>query len=525
MHKLIKNTILPKVMKPARYIGNELNSIHKDHSDKIKFALCYPDSYEIGMSNLGLQILYHLINQRPDCVAERLYCPWPDMEQELQKHDIPLFTLESWSPVKDFDILGFSIQNELTYTNLLNILKLSKIPLKRNDRETGYPLVIAGGACTNNPAPLEDIIDIFVLGDGEEVIMEIIDTVKLLKGQAKNEIISKLCTLEGVYAPGHNDFSQVKRRFVKDINLIDYPTKPILPFLEIVHDRITIEIMRGCPRRCSFCQASSINKPVRMLKPERVVALAKETAQNTGLEEVSLVSLSSSDYPWLLDVAKELGRDLSDKRISLSLPSLRADTFSDKISKEIQNVRKSGITIAPEAGTQRLRDLICKDLTEEDIINATRSAFASGTGNIKLYFMIGLPTETEEDIAAIVELSNKILRGGKAVNPRARVTVNVSTFIPKKNTPLENEKMITFKEISEKQGYLKNNLKRNGGMELKWHKPEMSIVEGIFACGEKNTGKILLDAFEMGCRFDNWDEYFDWTKWEKAIAENTANIL
>ncbi|MFA5104025.1 MAG: TIGR03960 family B12-binding radical SAM protein [Candidatus Margulisiibacteriota bacterium] len=530
MHDIIEK-ILPSVSKPGRYIGNELNSVHKPHKDKLKFALAYPDTYEIGMSNLGLQILYHILNQRPDIVAERFYAPWPDMEEKMKENNIPLFSLESWTPIKTFDIVGFSIQNELTYTNVLNMLQVAGLPLMRKDRNNSHPLIIAGGACTNNPEPLSDFIDAFVIGDGEEVILEIVDTYKQWKSEnivdadcnrhLRNHLLTALSKIPGIYVPDFNEFKDIKRRIVKDLNSIDYPASPIVPFIEIVHDRATIEIMRGCPHRCKFCQAGTVNKPVRMLSPEKVIGLAKETIKNTGFEEVSLVSLSSSDYPYLYDVAIELGKVFSPKRISLSLPSLRADNLKEEVAKEMLSVRQSGFTIAPEAGTQRLRDHICKDLTEEKIIDSVKTAIKSGSNRIKLYFMIGLPTETDEDIKGIVDLAYLLIKEAKAITSRAKIIVNVSTFIPKKNTPFENEKMIGLDEIKRKQDYLKNNL-RHKSIELKWHDSGMSTIEGLLSMGGKEAGKVLLKAFESGCRFDNWAEYFDYSKWEKAIAENTA---
>lgn len=518
--------ILPSVSKPARYIGNELNAVHKPHNDRIKIILSYPDTYEIGMSNLGLQILYHILNLRPDIVAERAYAPWPDMEEKMKENGIPLFSLESMVPVKDFDIIGFSVQNELTYTNLLNMISLAGIPLIRKDRDRSHPLIIAGGACTSNPEPLSDFIDAFVLGDGEEVILEIADSYKdcrddLSAGRqvSRIELLGKLSEIPGVYVPGVNEFDQVERRIVADINTIDYPSAPIVPFIEIVHDRAMIEIMRGCPRRCRFCQAGAVNKPVRFMKSEKIIELAKELAANTGFEELSLVSLSSSDHPKLGEVAEELIKFLSPKKISLSLPSLRADTLDEKTARQMTAVRNSGFTIAPEAGTQRLRDHICKDLTEEKIIASIRAAVSGGANRIKLYFMIGLPTETEEDIEGIVALAHKIIEEAKSVSPRAKITVNVSTFIPKKGTAFRDEKMISIKETMRKQEYLKANLKHRS-IDLKWHDPHMSRIEGLFAGGGSEAGKILLKAYELGCRFDNWSEHFDHSKWEKAIAEN-----
>lgn len=499
-----------------------MNSVHKDHSGKIKIALSYPDTYEIGMSNLGLSILYHILNKREDLVCERTFAPWPDMDEKMKAYNVPLFSLESWTPVKDFDILGFSLENELTYTNVLYMLNSAGIPIHRKDRDGKYPLIIAGGACTNNPKPMSDFIDAFVMGDGEEVILEIVDVYKHCRGllqQPPTAMLDALSKIDGVYVPGHNELKPVTRRIVKDINTIDYPTKPIVPYIEIVHDRAVVEIMRGCPRRCRFCLAGNTTKPVRLLKKENILRLAKDFIKNTGLEELSFMSLSSSDYPGLLEMAGELGKEFYKKRVSISLPSLRPDTFKEGLAKQIQGVRKSGVTLAPEAGTQRLRDLICKDLSEEEIVSSTKNAFAGGANNVKLYFMIGLPTETEEDLKGIVDLASKIMKEGKQANPRAKITVNVSTFVPKKNTPLEGEKMISIDEIKRKQDYLKNNI-RQRGIDLKWHDPEMSVIEGVLSSGDEKTGGVIEKVFEQGGKFDNWSEHFDYSKWEKALAEN-----
>ncbi len=512
---------LKNVVKPARYIGTELNAVKKDHKGKTSVALSYPDAYEIGMSNLGLQILYNLINKKDELVAERFYAPWPDMEAQLVENKVPLFTLETWKPVKDYDIIGFSLQNELTYTNLVNMLKLSGLPLRSSERKNVKPLVIAGGACTSNPYPLIDFIDAFVIGDGEEAVFDIIDTYKETKD--KQELLGKLSLVPGVYVPGYNTMKDAGRRIVKDINTIDYPDKPIVPYLEVIHDRAQVEIMRGCPRRCSFCHAGKVNKPVRLLSADRIKDLARKIIANTGYEEISFVSLSSSDYPGLIDIANELGKEFAKKRISISLPSLRADSLKKDMASEIQNVRRSGVTIAPEAGTQRLRDVIHKDLTEEKILDSARTIFSGGANRAKLYFMIGLPTETDEDIEGIASLAEKILKEAKSVNPRARITVNVSTFIPKKETPFENEKMIGLDEIRRRQDILKRAIK-NRNIDLKWHDAEMSLIEGAFSTGGQELCAVLESAVNMGARFDNWAEHFKYEIWEKSFGENKVTI-
>lgn len=517
MHNYIKS-VLNSVLKPARYIGNELNSIHKEHKDKVKFALAYPDIYEIGMSNYGLQILYHILNKEKDIVAERFFTPWVDMEEKMKLNNISLFSLESCTPIKNFDVVGFSLENELTFTNLLNMLTLSQIPLFRKDRKNDMPIIIAGGACTTNPYPLYDFIDAFVLGDGEEVILEIAQTIKEFKGN-KERILEKLAKIEGIFVPDFNKLENIKRRIVRDINTIDYPIAPVVPFIQIVHDRAMIEIMRGCPRRCKFCQAGAINKPVRILSIDKILFLAKELIKNTGYEEISLISLSSSDYPKLEEVIDKLYNFLEPKKVSLSLPSIRADTLNEKLIKKVTLIRSSGFTIAPEAGSQRLRNLINKDLTEEKILNSVISVVKSNINRIKLYFMIGLPTETQKDIEDIVTLSNKIVESIKPINKKAKIVVNVSTFVPKKGTAFENEKMISLEETLEKQNYLKDNL-RDRSIELKWHDPFMSQIEGLFATGGLETQKILLNAYQLGCKFDNWVEHFDKDKWRQAIAQS-----
>lgn len=509
--------ILPNVRKPARYIGNELNSIHKDWDTvKIKVALAYPDLYEIGMSNIAIQILYHILNQEKDVVAERVFCPAPDMESQLSTIGYPLSAIESWKPISEFNLLGFSLGHELTYTNLITMLKLGNIPIYSKDRQDSDPLIMAGGPCTFNPEPVAEFIDFFVIGEAEEVILEIIDVLRNPQLITRNSKLEELSKIEGTYVP--NISKTATKRIVKDLSNTPYPEKPIVPFIEAVHDRAVIEIMRSCPWGCKFCQAGWVTRPVRSKKPEKVCELAEQLIKNTGYNELSLVSLSSSDYPKIDEVAKTLAEKYSPKKINISLPSLRSNTFSINLAKEISRVRPSGLTIAPEAGTQRLRDVIGKKLTEKDILTGVRAAFNNGISSIKLYFMIGLPTETDEDLLGICELARKILKTGKEISPRARVTINLSTFIPKPHTPLQWKEQITIEETYRKQRLIKENLKVKS-IQVRWHQAEASFLEGVFSRGDKRLSQVIIKAWELGARLDAWSEYFKFDVWQKAFAE------
>ncbi|MFC1511477.1 radical SAM protein [Candidatus Margulisiibacteriota bacterium] len=499
--------ILPNVQKPARYLGNELNSIHKDwDKTPIRVALSYPDVYEIGMSNSGLQILYHIFNLQPDVLCERVFCPWPDMEQQLQTSNLKLPSLESQKPLDEFDLIGFSLGHELTYTNLITMLKLGNIPLFAKDRKDSDPLVFAGGPCTFNPTSVEPFFDFFVNGEAEEVLLEII--------RAKNK--EELAKIPGIYVPGIN--KTVSKRTIKDFDKVPYPTKPIVPYIETVHDRAFIEIMRGCPRNCKFCHARHTTRPVRLKKPETLVKQAEELIANTGYNELSLISLSSSDYPKIKELAAELTKKLSPKRVNIAVPSLRMDSLSMELTKEILRVRPSGMTVAPEAGTDRLRKEIGKDLTEEQILTGAELAFKNGISSLKLYFMIGLPTETEEDLLGICELAKKILAIGKRITNRARVTVNLSTFIPKPHTPLQRERQISIEESIVKQKLIKQNCKGRN-LEVRWHQAEASFLEGVFSRGDQKLAPVIVKAWELGARFDAWSEHFKFDLWQKAFAE------
>jgi len=515
-------SILPNVRKPARYIGNELNSIHKDwDSAKLRVALAYPDLYEVGMSNLGLQILYHILNEMDDVLAERVYAPAQDMANQLTTNNLQLFSLESWTPIGKFDLLGFSLGHELTYTNLLDMLKLSGIPFYSKDRNESHPLIFAGGPSTMNPMPISEFIDFFVIGEGEEVIVEIVGVMRNAECVTRKEILKNLSKIPGIYVPSIGN--KTVKRYVKNLDAAPYPTKPIVPFIEIIHDRAMVEIMRGCKHMCKFCNACIGYNPVRERKPETVLKLAYEILKNTGYDELSLISLSSSDYSAIEPVARELAIKLEKQKINLALPSLRLDSFSMKLAKEIQRVRPTSVTMAPESGTKRLRDVIGKKLSEEDILAGARAAFSEGVTNLKLYYMIGLPTETQEDLAGIIELTKKIADIGKEYTQRFHVTASASTFIPKPHTPFEREKQIGLAEIIERQNYLKHNLKGRG-IELRWHDAKTSILEGVFSRGDSKLSKVIERAYELGARFDAWTEHFKFELWEQALSHYGLRI-
>ncbi|MBQ7792462.1 MAG: TIGR03960 family B12-binding radical SAM protein, partial [Clostridia bacterium] len=456
------DAILKKVEKPSRYIGNEYNSVHKNPAEmNIRFGFCFADVYEIGMSHLGMKILYHLLNSADDIYCERFFTPWVDMEEQMREHNIPLFSLETKTPAKEFDFLGFTLQYEMSYTNILNMLDLSGIPLYAKDRSEEDPIICAGGPCAYNPEPLADFIDFFMLGEGEELMMEVMDVYRKVKenGGTKDDFLKEAVKLEGVYVPKFYDVSynedgtiksftknydgapdKIRKRIIKDFDKCFAPDNIIVPFMEIVHDRIMLEVFRGCIRGCRFCQAGMIYRPVRERSPETLLDLAQRLIKNTGYEEISLSSLSTSDYTKLKELTDGLLTMTEEKKIGLSLPSLRLDNFSMELMQKVQKVRKSGLTFAPEAGTQRLRDVINKNITEEDLTNAAQMAFSGGYGTIKLYFMIGLPTETDEDILGISHLADEVVSIYKHTdkeirNKNLRVTVSVSSFVPKPFTP------------------------------------------------------------------------------------------
>ncbi len=537
---------IAQVAKPARYAGNEWNSIRKDHSQVgLTFALAFPDVYEVGMSHLGSKILYHELNRRQDTACERVFAPWVDLEEIMRREMIPLFSLESRRPVKEFDLLGFTLQYELSYTNLLNMLDLAGIPLMAAQRGEDDPLVIAGGPCAYNPEPLAGFLDAIVLGDGEEVVHEIAEAViqwKVGDGRAggRTGLLSRLAKIRGIYNPSFYEVSYrddgtldrvkpirfeaafpVERRIIADLDQIDYPTNPIVPYMDVVHDRAMLEVFRGCTRGCRFCHAGTVYRPVRERSPEKVMELAEKLIRNTGYDEVGLVSLATSDYSCISDVVAKLVDQYGREGIGLSLPSLRVDSFSVDLADQVQRVRRTGLTLAPEAGTQRLRDVINKGVTEEDILGAARQSFTAGWSQLKLYFMLGLPTETDLDLDGIaglvyriIDVYREVTAGRKARPPR--ITVSVSTFVPKPDTPFQWEPQIPLEEIRRRQSYLGSRL-RDRRIEYNYHDAQVSHLEGVISRGDRRLGRGLIEAWRRGCRFDGWTELFRPGVWAEAL--------
>lgn len=533
------------VKHPSRYLGTELNSVHKDLSKvKLKVALAFPDAYEVGMSHIGLQILYHLLNQKEDIATERVYAPWLDMEQWIREKNLPLCSLESSIPLREFDIIGFSLQYELSYTNVVNMLDLARIPFYAQDRDEKFPLILAGGICCFNPEPVAELFDALVIGDGEEVIFEICECyLKWKKGKGKKrELLENLSEIAGVYVPSlfkpiynanrallkieplKRNYSLVKKRLVIDLEKTPYITTPIVPFMRIIHDRINVEIARGCTRGCRFCLAGMVCRPVRERSPQTITELIDKSLRTTGYEDVSLTSLSSGDYSNIGELVKMLMQRLEREKVALSLPSLRVETLTSDLIEEIRKVRKTGFTIAPEAGTQRLRDVINKGITEEQIFKTIEMIYKGGWRSVKLYFMVGLPTETEDDRWGIIELCRKIktlIRRNHHLG--INVNVNISSFVPKPHTPFQWESQLSLSEIKEILRFLIREL-RKVGVHPKWQKPEMSLLEGIFSRGDRQLTKTLITAHRIGCRFDGWKESFRFDLWKRAFDENGISI-
>ncbi|OGO08054.1 MAG: B12-binding domain-containing radical SAM protein [Chloroflexi bacterium RBG_13_57_8] len=527
---VLTNEILHKVNRPARYTGGEWNSIVKAwDKTPIKIALAYPDTYEIGMSNMAVPILYDIINARPDALAERVYAPWTDMEAVMRENKIPLFSLESKRPLKDFDIIGFSLGYELGYTNVLNMLDLSGIPVLAAERDDSYPLIIAGGSCMLNPEPMTDFIDAFVIGDGEEVINELLDAYRGEIGRGKKALLRKLAAIPGVYVPSLYDVKYDANGLIKSISpdvkikrriigkLPPPVTRPVVPYIEVVHDRAAIEVQRGCSRGCRFCQAGMLYRPVRERPHEEVVKAAGELISNCGYDEVSLVSLNTSDYAGIETLVGHLAEKYPG--LTLSLPSLRLDKSSIKLVESLPARSRTGLTFAPEAGSERLRCAINKALTEATLLETAATAFVRGWTNLKLYFMVGLPTETPVDVAAIVTLVDKVRAEGKRASGRKpTIRVSAGTFVPKPHTPFQWAAQEREGSLRAKQEILQRGLDRKG-TRLSWQDPHTSLLEAALSRGDRRIGKVIYNAWRLGCRFDAWSEHFDFKKWQAAFNE------
>jgi radical SAM family uncharacterized protein len=514
--------ILPHVTRPARYTGGEWNSSKKDwDSADVRIVLAYPDAYEIGMSNMGIAILYDILNQRPDSLAERVFAPWTDMIAQLRQKGIPLFSLESRRPLSDFDIIGFSLGYELSYTNVLNMLALAQIPVLAAERSDGFPLVIAGGSCALNPEPMSRFIDLFVVGEGEEVVLELIDAFRKCRKdyRRKGDILRELAKIRGVYSPRlfpEMEKAPIERRIVSKLPL---PlTRPIVPLIEVVHDRGAVEIQRGCTRGCRFCQASVIYRPLRERPVKEVVEAVDELVGNCGYEEISLLSLSTSDHSGISELVGALSDRFKGMHLNLSLPSLRPDTFSVELADSIPGQRKASLTFAPEAGTDRLRRVINKQTSEGDLLQAIDLALSKGWQSFKLYFMIGLPTETEDDVNGIVDLVGKVRQIKGAGGKRPNIRVSASTFISKPHTPFQWAAQIPQDELTQKHQILRSGLKRTGA-SLSWHDPRVSLLEGVMSRGDSRLGEVIHRAWQLGCAFDAWSDLFDFQKWMQAFDE------
>jgi len=510
------------VSRPVRYLGQEIHSIKKDPAEvKLKFCLAFPDVYEVGMSHLGIQILYHILNAKKGIACERAFAPWVDMEKVLREKKIPLSSLESSTPLNQFDILGFSLQYELCFTNVLNMLDLSNIPFLSKDRDDRFPLIIAGGPLTFNPAPVADFFDAMVIGDGEEVILEFCDlALQWKEARAKKEdLLKSLSQLEGVYVPSlHTEGKKIRKRVVSDLNQTFFPSCPIVPYMKVVHDRLNIEIARGCKRGCRFCEAGFIHRPYRERSPEVIHEILNTSLKGTGYEELSLLSLSAGDYSSIGPLLSDLMDRFESKKVAVSFPSLRIESVVGHLAEEVKRVRKTGFTIAPEAGTERLRRVINKELDERVFFQGLSDLFSKGWKNIKLYFMMGLPTEKEEDLIGIIELTKKIasLREKQKIHPN--INISVSTFVPKPHTPFQWESQIPLEEMKEKLHLMRDGIKRNH-LRFKWQDPHLSFLEGIFSMGDRNLSRVLVESFRLGCRFDGWSDQFRYPLWKEAFEK------
>ena len=539
MHNSGIQDILAYVQKPSRYLGTEINRIRKaDSGVELRMALAFPDLYEIGTSHFGIQILYHILNQRPEIAAERVFAPDLDMEELLRRKNLPLCTLESRRPLADFDIIGFSLLYELNYTNVLNMLDMAGLRLKAADRLAAQPLVIAGGPCVCNPEPMAEFFDAMVLGDGERVILQMADIWlgwRKSGGSDKHQLLRQWSRLEGVYVPGFftsnydsdgfqhlepkfPDHSRIQRAIVSDLDQAPFPDQPVVPFGRPVHDRLRLEISRGCSRGCRFCQAGMIYRPVRERSPRKLLELARRALDASGYEDLALLSLSTGDYTCLVPLMETLMQHCAGERVAVSLPSIRADTLSPKLMEQIKKVRKTGFTIAPEAGSQRLRDIINKNITFDDVARTVQDAFALGWQVIKLYFLIGLPFESEEDLDAISATVRELKKIKGPRRRRGQINVSLTTFIPKPHTPFQWASQIPLEQSMARLERLKAQLKIRG-VQVKWQHPQMSILEGVLARGDRRLAPVMEEALRLGCRFDGWSEQFDFTRWEAAFEK------